>query len=120
MSPNHQDHESWKKFEFIGGVVCGIPCQIAFTWYPGCRGARERGTGLQLEPDESEGPEDIHLFNRKGWHIPWLEEKADRANVWDEIHQDITDHVREKRAESYYEYGEYLYEQRRDRGFYDD
>ena len=38
----------------------GIQLSINYTYYPASRGAREHGTGLQLEPDE---PESVDIDN---------------------------------------------------------
>ncbi len=84
-SPNHMSHSSWKNYTFFEGTACGISCLIGFIYYPGCRGAREHGTGLQLEPDEPAGIEEMVLMNLKGWHLDWLTDKVEAADEWDDI-----------------------------------
>lgn len=40
------------KTDTIETDVRGYRMEIQFSYWKGCKGARERGTGLQLEPDE--------------------------------------------------------------------
>ena len=38
-------------------VVDGVVFEVEYTYHKACRGAREKGTGLQLEPDEESSVE---------------------------------------------------------------
>lgn len=97
-SRNHIDSKSWKNFDSFESTVEDIPCLIAFTWAPAYRGARV--DGLQIEPDEKEGIDEVYLFDRKGYRALWLDDLADKADCWDVITQEIYDHVREERIDA--------------------
>lgn len=40
------------KSHAIEVTVKGIPLEVEYDYYKGCRGQREQGTGIQLTPDE--------------------------------------------------------------------
>lgn len=62
--------------ERIEWEVDGIPCQVDVQHHPAIRGARERGSGIQLEPDEPEFYSIITIRDRKGYDAPWLKRKV--------------------------------------------
>ena len=61
----------------IDTKIQGIPCQVELTYHKPHRGEREKGSGVQLEPDEAAGLEIIEILNAsgKGKHMQWLEDK---------------------------------------------
>lgn len=71
-------------------TIRGIPCIVEATFHEAHRGAREHGSGIQLEPDEPAYWEIEQVFDRTGRPAPWLERKldeADRERILDEIAQ---------------------------------
>jgi hypothetical protein len=72
-----------RKNEFKGGRgmiethIQGIPCIVDVEYQKAYKGAREKGSGMQLEPDEPEGFEIVGIYksNGKGKHMQWLEDK---------------------------------------------
>lgn len=65
-------------------TVRGIDFTVEYQYYPGCRGARERGTGIQLEPDEGpsieiesvKSDDDLmEVLDSKGGWLDEIEEK---------------------------------------------
>ena len=89
----HMDNPIWRNYSFFESTVCGIPCQVAFSWSPACRGLRENG--IQMEPDEPEGPDEVLVFDRRGYHAVWLEEKAERESV--DLYVLVLEYVRAER-----------------------
>ena len=61
----------------IDTFIAGIPCTVKLQFHEAHFGAREAGSGFQLEPDEPAGNEIIGIFKRggKGQHMQWLEDK---------------------------------------------
>lgn len=57
--------------------IQGIPCTVELEYHKAHRGERERGSGVQLEPDEAAGYEIVKIFKLGGGgkHMAWLEEK---------------------------------------------
>ena len=115
-SHKHRDHATWKGFDFLESTVEGIPCLVGFRWARAYRG--ERRNGLQIEPDEPEGPTEMYLFDRKGYLANWPEDKANKADLWGELEGEVLDYVRDKKAERRMEEAEFAYEQNWDHGWY--
>lgn len=61
--------------------IQGIPCEVEFAYYPSCRGARERGTGVPLEPDMDASCELLEVYDRRGYLAPWLSRKLTHADI---------------------------------------
>lgn len=74
-SKNHISHPQWKDYWTLKTTIRGIPCELAGLWHRAYPGAREHGTGLRLEPDEPAGWSEILVFDRKGYHATWLEDR---------------------------------------------
>jgi len=85
-------HPNWHKFICFEGKAAGMPCTIGFTWSRGYRGYREPG-GLQLEPDEPAGVDEIVLFDRQGYRAEWLAKRVDQMDDWDNIYDQIEDYM---------------------------
>ena len=100
-SPNHKDHESWKKYTFFSARVRGIPCEVGYTWVPECRGYRDKYG--QWEPDEPAGVEDICIMDRRGYHAAWMEELVEAADAWEEVKTLCSNHASVEMAEPDYE-----------------
>jgi hypothetical protein len=62
-------------------TIQGIPCQVEVTYYAASRGARERGTGLQLEPDEPAFWDIMGVYDRKGYQARWLARKMTDEDI---------------------------------------
>jgi len=78
--------------------------EIQFDYYPASRGAREAGSGVQLEPDEPES-----------WDV--TEVKLVNPDVKDQIGIDVTDVMTDTMMEFFNEQaGEYINEQSADEG----
>lgn len=61
----------------IDTFIAGIPCTVELKYHKAWRGAREMGSGIQLEPDEPACSEIIGIYKRggKGKYMQWLESK---------------------------------------------
>lgn len=62
-------------------TIQGIPGQVEVVHYPAERGSRERGTGLQLEPDYPAYWEIEGVYDRRGRYAEWLEKKMTKEDV---------------------------------------
>lgn len=72
-------------------TIASIPCQVEVRYLPPSRGARESGSGVQLEPDEPESYEFVQAFDRRGYPAPWLEKKLTDEEI-SRIEQDALEY----------------------------
>lgn len=64
------------KKEIIEANVNGIPCYAKIRYSPYHKGMREKGSNIQLEPDEEECYFIEEILDRKFYRAPWLERKV--------------------------------------------
>jgi len=85
---NHETTVYFEDFAFL----------VEFDYYPASRGAREHGTGLQLEPDEPESFEicTIKMINPDDAKVPAVD-VSDQvpASLDDWFNDQITDYIGE-------------------------
>jgi len=53
-------------------TIDGTPCQVIVNYVPVARGARERVSGVPLEPDTQESFEILAVYDQFGRPAPWL------------------------------------------------
>ncbi len=82
--------------------IDGIPCQVRLAYVHAVHGAREKGSGIQLEPDEPEGFVIEAVLDRRGKPAPWLERKMTPQDE-DRICQEAHDDMRGAREDEAYE-----------------
>ncbi len=86
----------------VNARIDGIPCQVRLAYQPPIHGARERGTGFQLEPDEPEVFVIEAVLDRRGKPAPWLGRKMTPQDE-DRICQESHDDMRGAREDEAYE-----------------
>lgn len=87
-----------------------VECMVDFDYSPPCRGARERSSGIQLEPDEPENVE-INSISIVGQNITSIVTEEFFEAVCLEVLHELAE---EAQADAD-DYGDYLYECRKDR-----
>ena len=65
-----------------------VPCEIEYTYYKGCKGARDGRFGPPLEPDE---PPEVEIFSVKHAGIEMIEYVSE--NQLEEISNDLLDEI---------------------------
>jgi len=79
----------------IDTSVAGIPCKARVQYHPAEYGARECGSGIQLEPDYPAGWQIVEVLDRRGKPARWLEDKMteqDEQRIVDELGTDNHDY----------------------------